>query len=516
VSQVAGSRVGGADGDTLEPRNLRLVRLSARAGAVVLLFAIAALWVASRLPDTYSLAAMGTPDFGGGRPPDARATGPGHGNGHRAAGAAPVSVSDLQSDPARPADAVVTLTATKERVLMPDGRPFDGYALNGQTPGPTIRVRQGDLLEVRVTNVNVADGMTLHWHGMRVPNGADGVAGVTQDAIAPGSTHTYRFVAEDAGTYWYHSHQVSHEQVRNGLLGAVVVTPRSQLRPGPDAVALIHTYAGVRTINGRPGPTAVPAEPGSVVRVRVINSDNGPMPVWVSGAPMRVLAIDGTDLHEPGPVTDSSVVLTAGARADLGVRVPERGGARVEVATASMVLGSPAGPMGASAAPSDHVDLLQYGTPTGIGFDPDTPDRRYDYIIGRRVGFLDGRPGMWWTVNGRMYPDVPMFMIRRGEVGRFTIRNDSGEVHPMHLHGHRMLVLSRDGVPATGSPWWVDSLNVEAGQTYETAFIADNPGIWMDHCHNLPHAAEGLVAHLMYEGVTSPFVVGGDAHNQPE
>jgi hypothetical protein len=79
----------------------------------------------------------------------------------------------------------------------------------------------------------------------------------------------------------------------------------------------------------------------------------------------------------------------------------------------------------------------------------------------------------------------------------------------MHLHGHHAVVLSRDGVRATGSPWWVDSLEVGNGESYEIAFVADNPGVWMDHCHNLPHAAEGLVAHLMYEDVTTPFAVGG-------
>ena len=65
--------------------------------------------------------------------------------------------------------------------------------------------------------------------------------------------------------------------------------------------------------------------------------------------------------------------------------------------------------------------------------------------------------------------------------------------------------------PATGSPWWVDSLEVKDGETLEIAFVADNPGIWMDHCHNLTHAAEGLVAHLMYTGVESSYRVGGDA-----
>ena len=109
-----------------------------------------------------------------------------------------------------------------------------------------------------------------------------------------------------------------------------------------------------------------------------------------------------------------------------------------------------------------------------------------------------------------------MFMVAEGDVIRMTIMNDSGEVHPMHLHGHHALVLSRNGVAATGSPWWVDSLNVNDGESYEIAFIADNPGIWVDHCHNLPHAVDGLITHLMYEGVTTPFVVGGKAGNKPE
>jgi FtsP/CotA-like multicopper oxidase with cupredoxin domain len=71
-------------------------------------------------------------------------------------------------------------------------------------------------------------------------------------------------------------------------------------------------------------------------------------------------------------------------------------------------------------------------------------------------------------------------------------------------------------VAATGSPWRVDSLDAQDGHTYDIAFVADNPGLWMDHCHNLTHPAEGLMAHLMYEGVTTPYRVGGDSHNDPE
>ena len=67
---------------------------------------------------------------------------------------------------------------------------------------------------------------------------------------------------------------------------------------------------------------------------------------------------------------------------------------------------------------------------------------------------------MWWSINGRLYPNVPMYVVREGDVVVMHIENRSGEVHPMHLHGHHEVVLARNGVAATGSPWWVDSLNV--------------------------------------------------------
>ena len=69
---------------------------------------------------------------------------------------------------------------------------------------------------------------------------------------------------------------------------------------------------------------------------------------------------------------------------------------------------------------------------------------------------------------------------------------------------------------STGSPWWIDSLNVPNKQTFDIAFVADNPGVWMDHCHNLKHAADGMVAHLMYAGVDTPYRIGGTEDNRPE
>ena len=504
--------------------------LIAGAAAVLVVGGAGVAVLASRLPATYSMASMGYPDYGGGPAPAS-----GHDHGAHAPADA-VSIETLRG-PAdgRAPDVRLDLTARAGQATMPDGRRIDGYTLNGSTPGPTIVARQGDLVEVRLTNDNVPAGVTAHWHGLDVPNAEDGVAGVTQDAVAPGQSHTYRFVAHQVGTYWYHSHQASHPQVLGGLLGAlVVVPPAASGSPVParpvsdaagrlstsdagahlDAVALVHFYGGVRTINGHPGETRLDAAPGQTARVRIINTDNNHMPVWVSGGSYRLLAVDGQDVSGPTPVTGRALTITAGARADLEVTAPASGGVRIQVANASIVVGQGVAPT--SAAPSQFVDLLSYGTPTGPLADPAQADRTFDYAIGRRLGLLNGRPGSWWTINGRMFPDVPMFMVTEGDRVVMRISNTSGEPHPMHLHGHHVTVLSRNGVAASGSPWVVDSLHVEDGATYLVAFTADNPGIWMDHCHNLPHASEGLMTHLAYVGYSTPFLIGGTHANHPE
>jgi FtsP/CotA-like multicopper oxidase with cupredoxin domain len=458
--------------------------------ALAVLGPLGYLWVGSLVPSTYDMSAMGRVDFGGG---PALAHG---GN---------LSVASLTGPTTGTPAVNVTLTARRDK-----GR----YTVNGTSPGPELRAVKGQLVQVTLVNDNISDGITLHWHGVDVPNAEDGVAGITQNAVKPGQRYAYRFVAQHAGTYWYHSHQVSHEQVRNGLFGALVITEPAEAK-AKDHVVAVHTYNGRRTINGATGVSALQAAPGAIIRARIINTDAGPIRVWASGTPFKMVAIDGRDTHEPGDISGKSVVVTAGGRVDLQVTAP----ARIDVgAGTALAIGQGTVGQGAAATPEPRatVDPLTYGTATSIGFDPARATRVFDYKIGRRIGFLDGKPGMWWTINGHKFPDVPMFMVKTGDVVRMKISNTSGEVHPMHLHGHHAVVLSRNGVRATGSPWWIDSLDVGDGDTYEIAFIADNPGIWADHCHNLKHAVDGLLAHLAYAGVSTPYRVGGDSGNQPE
>lgn len=498
------------------PSRRDLLRCAVVGVAVATAVGAGALAWSSTLLGEYSVMEMGE---GGGHGEHRGAAGAG-GPGASGTAAGLVEVTDLAADPARPADVRVELVARAGTVEVPGGRSVEGYTVNGSSPGPEIRARQGQLVEVTLVNESVAEGATLHWHGIDVPNAADGVAGITQDAVPVGGRHVYRFEASDAGTYWYHSHQVSHEQVVGGLLGAIVIEPAAATTGTIDVTALLHVYGGQHTLNGAARDERVDAAPGSSVRVRVINTDQGTAAVWSSGA-FRVVAVDGHEVHEPAVVERRRVLIPAGGRADLLVRAPGPDElARVHVGGArSLLVGDPGAPEASAPPvpqPTPTLDLLSYGEPAPLGFDPGQPDRSYEYAIARRFGIIDGRPGNFWTINGRMFPDVPMFEVAEGDVVLMHLRNDSGDVHPMHLHGHHVVVLARDGVAASGSPWIVDSLDVRPGEAYDVAFLADNPGIWSDHCHTLPHAVDGLVAHVMYEGVTTPFTIGGASGNRPE
>jgi len=126
-----------------------------------------------------------------------------------------------------------------------------------------------------------------------------------------------------------------------------------------------------------------------------------------------------------------------------------------------------------------------------------------------------GVPGLPGSASGGV-PGQRVGDPASAELGRVRGAEAVARGPPGGLHGHHVTVLSRDGAAARGSPWVADSLDVRPGESYEVAFVADNPGIWSDHCHTLAHAVDGLIAHLMYAGVSTRFTIGGDAANHPE
>ncbi|AIM11180.1 multicopper oxidase family protein [Bacillus anthracis] len=116
----------------------------------------------------------------------------------------------------------VTLIAKEEKQKLSNGVIVPVWTFNGSSPGPEIRVKKGEKVKVTLKN-ELSAPVSIHWHGYPVPNDMDGIPGVTQDAVEPGKSFTYEFEANVLGTYWYHSHQDSVNQLDRGLYGTFVV-----------------------------------------------------------------------------------------------------------------------------------------------------------------------------------------------------------------------------------------------------------------------------------------------------
>jgi FtsP/CotA-like multicopper oxidase with cupredoxin domain len=451
------------------------------------------------------------------------------------AGQPTTSITSLVAAPGD--EPVKAFTLTAEPTVI-DGQTV--WAYNGSVPGPELRVNQGD--RVRVTLVNhLPESTTIHWHGVAVPNSQDGVAGVTQDAVPSGDEYTYEFIANEAGTFWYHSHQQTEEQLPRGLFGALVVLPpNGSVAEQRDVTLVLHGSAGQVSINGAADIARVPAQPGQTVRLRLINAvdpgmDGGPEAPVLVGAPFRVVSLDGRDLNAPDVLGPTRIPLGMGQRADLVFTMPTSGSVQLidtEIQGAStpvqtLLFGSPrphlasvvfgdgqAQPVDVDALPM--FDPLHYGAPAPDDVAAATPDQTVNVTLGEHPGIRDGRPELVHTIDGAASPDVPPITVAEGQIVRLHIVNQTGEYHPMHLHGHVLTLLAVDGQPIKGSPVHQDSILVGPDETVDVAFAADNPGVWMFHCHVLLHAGMGMTTSINYVGYSTPFAMGTDSGNMPE
>jgi FtsP/CotA-like multicopper oxidase with cupredoxin domain len=432
-------------------------------------------------------------------------------------GHASTSVARLTEVPGAERVDTFTLTAEVGRI---DGQ--EAWTFNGRVPGPELHVTQGDRV--------------------RVPNAEDGVAGLTQDAVPPGRSFTYEFVARDPGTYWYHSHQDTEQQIPRGLFGALVVEPSAgRVVEDRDYTLMLHNMPGSSAIavNGTTGNVHLAAEPGERVRLRLVNAsapgmDGSPEAPVLLGAPYQVVALDGHDLHAPQVLGPERLPLGMGQRADLVFSMPPSGA--VELVD-SQLEGQPSlverffpaarpaetvtigdGPVPEPTDPQSLpvFDSTTYGTPAADPVPAGPSDATVPVVLDEGPGFRDGRPELVHTLNGQAAPNVPPITVRDGELVRLHIVNNSGEYHPMHLHGHVLSVLARDGRPIQGSPLHLDTVLVGPHQTWDVAFAADNPGIWMFHCHVLLHAAYGMSLTVNYAGISTPYEMGSRSGNVPE
>ncbi|MFC4598785.1 multicopper oxidase family protein [Cohnella hongkongensis] len=517
----------------LESRIPRLTTRIARGAMysiIVLGTALTGLVIAqkmSKFPGAMAMVHHHTVDFGGGDPISV-ADMHHHHNGHdRSAADKSISVMDLRGPQFGAPDQSYVLYAETKTIQLASGETIEAWTFNGQVPGPELVADEGDLVEVQLVNKNITDGVTLHWHGIDVPNGEDGVAGMTQDAVMPGESYTYRFVVEETGTHWYHSHQQSSIQVQKGLFGPFII--RSSSPPEPqkmDTTIVAHDWI---TADGRNIPALDTSDtfrretvhPETLVRLRLVNAGNLTRTFSLNGASFKVVAIDGYDLNEPESLTDHFLQIGGGGRYDIEFTMPG-----TPVTLAMLTDGGPIGRVFSKDGTGEPevteegqiLDITRYGEPTEALFDASTVfDRTFTLILDQTYfGVYNGEAGQQWIMNGKTFPDTPTLMVREGDLVKTLFVNRSFADHPMHLHGHHVQVIRKNGQPISGSPLVLDTVNIGPGETIEVAFLANNPGLWMDHCHNLDHAQKGMTMHVAYENVYTPFEIGSETGNHPE
>ncbi|SMF85290.1 Multicopper oxidase with three cupredoxin domains (includes cell division protein FtsP and spore coat protein CotA) [Tistlia consotensis] len=456
-----------------------------------------------------------------------------------------LAVGGLAAVGARPAvgeRAVTTRLVAGQvaRRLTPEQPQASRLRLYNGTVLPVLRLKKGQPVEITLENRLPDEHTTVHWHGLRIAHAMDGVPYITQPPVEPGESFTYRFAPPDAGTFFFHPHCNTVEQLGRGLAGVLVVEG-DEARPfdadlvlaykdwdlAPDGTlgpfltlkgaANAGTFGSLTTVNGevvtkeRQPVFEVPA--GADLRLRFLNLDNTRLlGLGLHGAEAWLVASDGQPLP---PLELKNWRMGPAMRADLALRTPDRPGAVVEVlnqrAAKPKVLarlvttgqprrrapfepthltgpflpepqieGAPVVPMVFSTAPGPSAPPPELA---GLPFaDALCLNPRTLWAINRQT----------WPQEGHAHPPAPLATLQRGRTYVLELNNISKHFHPIHLHGHSFKVFwSSDD--AELPVHWADTTLVAPGERRRVAFVADNPGDWMFHCHIIEHQETGMM-----------------------
>ncbi len=443
------------------------------------------------------------------------------------------AVREAASGPARR----VRLVAEAVEVEVGPGEVWRTWGYNGGYPGPEIRLAEGERLEATVEN-RLAEGTTVHWHGIPLPNPMDGVPGLTQEPIPPGGSFVYDFEANPAGSYLYHSHVGL--QLDRGLVAPLIIEEREphvgydrevtivldDFLPGaPEPLAAggrggmmggrgrmgqgrggmmsgqVPHYRGL-LLNGKlpSDPVAIDVRRGEQLRMRLMNPSGATtFRFAVGGHRLIVTHADGEPVR---PVTVDALVVSMGERYDVVLEADNPGAWPIAAATVEGT-SAPAQailryrdatatrpPEGALPNGLTGGQLLRLGDLRSVEDSPPAtrPDRTVDLTL------AGGMMSSAWTIDGQAYPDAAPIEVHEGERVRLSMTNHSAMLHPMHLHGH----FFRTGDLASGGVR-KDTVLVPAHMgRVAVEFVADNPGRWFFHCHNAYHLEAGMAREVRY------------------
>lgn len=421
----------------------------------------------------------------------------------------------------------VALESSSRRVTIA-GRDVRALSYNGGVPGPTLRVRAGDILNVSLRN-GLTEPSNLHVHGLHVSpeNNSDNMF-VTIDA---GDSFDYRYelpANHPPGVYWYHPHHhgLVADQVFGGLYGAIIVGDSEEIPAARERVLVVSditfdssgtipTTTAMEKMSGREGDLvlvngqltpALSARPGERERWRVINACTSRyLRLRLDGQQLTLLGIDSGRFEFPRDVDE--VLLAPGNRADLIIT------ARAGTSTLRALpydRGSVGGMMGGGTARSADVSLATFavaGTDTDTDRLTDIPDQlaprdlRSATVTARRelvfaMGMSGGMSGgmMSATINDRAFDATRVdTTVEFGSLEEWTLTNTSTLDHPMHLHVWPMQIIEQDGQPVE-SVIWQDVVNIPRRSTMRVRVAFDDfSGRTVYHCHVLDHEDAGMM-----------------------
>lgn len=326
-----------------------------------------------------------------------------------------------------------------------EGLTIHAWGYNGRTPGPTIELVEGDRVRFYVTN-RLPAATSVHWHGLILPNGMDGVPGITQPAIPPGETFVYEFTFAFPGTFMYHPHSDSMTEEGLGMIGMIVVHPRVPRADRPDrdfALMLMEWKVpggtrrpdpnemvdfNVLTINGRAFPDTHPlvAQMGDRVRIRIGNlSQMSHHPIHLHGYAFRITDTDGGPIPRAGQWPETTVLVPVGS-----------------TRTIEFLADNPGDWLMHCHMTHHMMNQMGHGLPNMIGVDARRAERKIRSLL---PGYMTmGENGM--EDMARMADHMPM------PPNSIPMRGFEGQFGPTVMGGMATLLKVRDHAPGYGDP----------------------------------------------------------------
>ena len=441
---------------------------------------------------------------------------------------------------AKSPDDFIDLRASKvqKKFAGDDSAPSDLWLYNGTTPGPEIRVKRGETVRVRFTN-ELDEPTSIHWHGIRITNNMDGVSGLTQEPIKPGETFEYVFDVPDAGTFWYHAHNKSWEQVARGLYGPLIVEEEQPVFNHVHDITLViddwrlndqgafdaeslgflgdwsHAgrLGGWLTVNGQSQPS-IKLSRGEAYRLRLINASNARILfIDPNAIDAWIIAYDGFPLPQPRKSEQAYEPLLPAQRVDLLVVPKEKSEKRLNneddyalmafagrepmsIAIFNIVDGPDDSVSSSPRLPMNEIERPHLASAKSVTLDmAGGAMGRMGQMMHNGTRMRSGdfeRTGQFWSFNGTAnIAEEPLFRATNGETVVVSTINNTGWPHGIHLHGHHFQIIEHNGQTPTHMDWR-DTFTIDRDESVKIAFVADNPGKWLLHCHMLEHAAAGM------------------------